>query len=471
MGRGTDFGCRAPDFGGGAAFALRKRGFTPGDPVRGMRSVFRSTLLSLLVLLALAACTDGSGSDASADGTVRLVYWSSQNPQERELAEKLTAQWNAENPGVQVTVQPLPAGQSSEEVLLAAIVAGTTPDVCSNIWPGIMSDFERAGGVLALDTLPGFDAFLDARVPDELQARFRSHDGHYYQIPWKTNPIMMVYNVDLLREAGYDTPPRTYSEYLDAAARVTKDTDGDGQIDRWMGARDIRPIWWQRYFDFYPLYVAASGGKTLFQDGEVALDARAANDVFGLFQTLYARGYYPLSTLQGNAFAAGRIATEFTGPWSAAWLRDNGPEGLEYDYAPVPVPDDHTGPVVTYGDYKNIALFSTTRHPAEAWAFAQFLVSEDADRMLVEMTSQIPLRKGLLEDPQLAAFFEANPAVRRFAQQAPHTRGVDSVTNLQEILDAVAQSFERAVYRASTPADATERAANRIRLIHDWRKG
>ncbi len=348
----------------------------------------------LLIVLLLAGCgRDTATQRAADDGIVRLVYWSSQNPQERELARVLTERWNAENPGVQVTLQPLPAGQSSEEVLLAAIVAGTTPDVCSNIWPGILSDFIRAGGVVALDTLPGFEAFLNARVPAELHDRFRSDDGHFYQIPWKTNPIMMLYNRGMLRAAGVMRPPRTYGEFLQAAARVTADTDGDGQIDRWMGARDIRPIWWQRYFDFYPLYIAASGGETLFDSGEVAIEKAAADDVFGFFQQLYAHNYFPRSTLQGNAFAAGRIATEFTGPWTAAWLDENAPPGLDYDYAPVPVPDDHSGPVVTYGDYKNIAIFSTTRHPREAWAFAQYLVSPEADRMLVEQTNQIPLRR------------------------------------------------------------------------------
>ncbi len=425
---------------------------------------------SLVLLVLLVACGRDNATPPQGDGPVRLVYWSSQNPQERDLARLLTDRWNAANPGVQVTVQPLPAGQSSEEVLLAAIVAGTTPDVCSNIWPGILSDFVRAGGVLALDTLPGFDDFLNERVPAALHDRFRSDDGHFYQIPWKANPIMMLYNKRLLREAGYDRPPRTYGEFIEVAARVTADTNGDGQTDRWMGARDIRPIWWQRYFDFYPLYIAASNGQTLFRDGQVSLDEKASRDVFGFFETLYAKGYFPLSTLQGNAFAAGRIATEFTGPWSAAWLADNAPAGLDYDYAPVPVPDDHTGPVVTYGDYKNIALFSTTRHPQEAWAFAQFLVSPEADRLLVEMTRQIPLRNGLLEDPELTDFFAENPAVRRFAEQAPHTRGVDSVPNLQEVLDALAQSFERVLYQASTPADATQRAEARIRLIQDWRR-
>lgn len=427
--------------------------------------------LCLAAVAALVACDGGPPSSTPSgaeEGAVRLVYWTSQNPQERAWADTLVTRWNSLHPLVQVVAQPIPAGQSSEEVLLAAIVAGTTPDLCSNIWPGILNDFVRAGGVLPLDAMPGFDSLMAARVPAGLRERFRSADGHFHQLPWKTNPIMMIVNVDLLREAGVARPPRTYGEYLAAARRVTADTDGDGQVDRWMGARDIRPIWWQRYFDVYPLYVAASGGQTLFDgEGRLALDTRALESVFGFFGRLYESGAYPRSTLQGNAFAQGRIATEFTGPWTVAWLEENAPQ-VRFDFAPVPVPDDFTGPSVTYGDYKNIALFSSTRHPEWAWRFAQFLVSPEADRLLLETTRQVPLRSGLLDDPALAGFFATNTTMRRFVEQAPRTRGVDAVPSLPEVLDAVAQGYERAIYGVETPAEAVASAEARIQVIQAW---
>ena len=429
----------------------------------------------LLVGLAASACVlagcGGGERTAEAGGPVRLVYWTSQNPQERTVADTLVARWNRTHPDVQVEVQPIPAGQSSEEVILASIVAGTTPDLCSNIWPGVLHDLVRAGGVVPLDGMPGWDSLMAARVPPELVERFRSPDGRFHQLPWKTNPILMMVNPAMLAEAGVDGIPRTYSEYLAAAALVTQDTDGDGRMDRWMGTRDIRPIWWQRYFDVYPLYVAASGGQTLFDgQGALAIDEGAMTGVLGFFQTLYARGYYPRSTLQGNAFAQGRVATDFTGPWTIGWLAENAPD-LPVDFAPVPVPDGMApgdGPPVTYGDYKNIALFATTRHPEHAWAFARYLVSPEADRLLIEATRQIPIRSGLLDDPLLAPFFAQHPSMRRFAEQAAATRGVDAVPDLPETLDAVAQGYERAIYNVETPAQAVRSIEERIGVLQAW---
>jgi multiple sugar transport system substrate-binding protein len=425
--------------------------------------------LVLLVLVGLAFASGCQSEEHRADGVeavVRLSYWSAPNPEEYALARYMVERWNDENPHIQVTVQPIPAGQSSEEILLAAVAAGTTPDICSNIWPGITQDFIRAGGLLRLDRFGDFDSLMQARVPADLLASFRAADGHFYQIPWKTNPIMMQYNVRLFREAGIEDPPRTYSEYLAAAEKIAA---LPGLPRRWMGFRDIRPIWWQRYFDYYTFYIAASGGGMLFTDGELDIDEQASNQVFAFFGEIWERKFYPLTSEQGtNPFVAERMATEFTGPWNVAWLEQIAPH-LEFDYAPIPVPDAYEGPVYTYGDHKNIAIFSTTKHPEAAWQFARYLVSREADLLLLERARQLPVRKDMLGDSLFADFFARHPRMTIFAEQAPFTRGVDGVSDLKEILDALARQFEAAsVYRVRTPEEATRRAVARIQVIRKW---
>ncbi|MBI3004028.1 MAG: extracellular solute-binding protein, partial [Ignavibacteriales bacterium] len=308
-------------------------------------------------------------------------------------------------------------------------------------------------------------------TPRDLLKTFLSDDGHYYQMPWKTNPVMMFYNIRMFEEAGVKEIPRTYSEFLAAAKKLTRDLDGDGQIDIWAGERDIRPVWRERLSDFFPFYIAATGGRTLFEVGEPAFDNDSARDVFKFFQSCYAHEFFPRTFFQGgDPFILERKATHFAGAWQIATMQKLAPH-VRYGVAPIPVPDSSRGPVYTYGDYKNIAIFKTTKHPQEAWEFLKFLVTSKHDLLLLEIANQIPVRGDLTSNPLFADFFERNPKMVTFAKQTVYTRGVDAVPDLKEIFDALSQEYEAcAVYGRITPEEAVQQAMRRARLIVDWNK-
>ncbi|MDD5766504.1 MAG: extracellular solute-binding protein [Candidatus Marinimicrobia bacterium] len=431
----------------------------------------RATIIFLLLLCVVCvSCEKKRTAPTVADrDVVRLTYWCASNQSEIDLATELVNKWNSSHPKIQVKLQPIPASQSSEEALLAAIAGKTTPDICANMWPGAMDDFTSSGGLVRLDQFPDFLDYLTERMPAELLESFRAPDGHYYQIPWKTNPIMIMYNKRMFRKAGIQRLPRTYSEYLIAAKAITKDLNGDGRADQWMGYQDIRPIWWQRFFDYYTHYIAASGGKTLFDSTDICFESDASVKVFRFFQEIYRQGYFPRTTFQGDNFLAEKFATIITGPWNITHVEKFKKPGFEYDIFPVPVPDDYKGPVYTYGDHKNISIFSTTKHPAEAWQFARFLITEQADLRLLEVCSQIPLRKNLTTNPLYHRYFAANPMMTKFAEQAIYTRGVDGSSVLKEIFDAISQEYEAcAIYGKRMPEEAVANAAKRAQVIIEW---
>lgn len=410
----------------------------------------------------MLSCRKGHQS-AQPDG---LIYWPAANAQEIELARLAAREWNLLHPDIPVTVQPIPESQSTEEVLLAAIVGKTTPDVCSNIWPGVVGQFVRAKALVALDSFHDFDSLATARLPEAQRASWQHDDGHFYQMPWKANPIMMEYNVNRLKEAGFDRPPTTYSEFIRMGETLTRDTNHDGQTDQWMLYVDINVKWWLRYFDFYTFYLAASGGQTLIKNRQIQFDNQAAIEVFRFFRQCFAKKIFPTATFQGDTFLAGQVATHITGPWNIAHVDKFKPAGFEFDYAPVPLPDDQPGPVTTYGDPKNIVIFSTCKRPEQAWAFVKFLVSRPQDLALLRIASQLPIRKNLLQDSLFADYFHIHPKMVRFAEQAPRTLGVDSAPELREIFDAISQEFEACcVLGRRTPEEAVRRAVERSRMI------
>jgi multiple sugar transport system substrate-binding protein len=331
-----------------------------------------------------------------------------------------------------------------------------------------MQDLLDAAGVVQLDAYPDFFDVLYGRMPPDLLNQYRSSDQHFYQVPWKSNPVMVLYNTRLLHEAGVTSLPNTYSEFLAAAARVTRDRDGDGRIDQWMLTIDYFPIWYKRLYDYLPLYLAATNGQSLLQGRRVMFDNESSVAIFRFLHECFARGYVPRQTFQGDVFLDGRVAAKFTGPYSISHLERYAAADFEYDYGPIPRPDDATGQMVSFADSKSIVIFKSCQHPREAWEFIKFVISKRNDLRLLELTSQLPIRAGLLEDEAFADYFKRNPKMNKFAEQVTTARSIDSVAEVKEVFDAIAQEVEASVvFDLKSPEQAVHDAARRSQQILD----
>ncbi len=426
---------------------------------RVMRAAFRVLLCA--VCLILAGCRSASRVD-------HLTYWCATNTFEIEFARQIVAEWNQDTTRLPVRFQPVPSGLSTEEVILAAIVGKTTPDIYSNIWPGVVEQYREAGAILPLSQFPDHDSVSTARFPPELIEGFRSPDSHFYHFPWKGNPLMMFYNKGLLEDAGIEKIPTTFEEFMAIAPRVVVDLDGDGHPDRWLLDPHIIPEWWQRFFDFYAFSIASTQGKTLITDGKANLDRPESYQVMNFFRWNFSRGYFPRSIFQEDIFLKGQLAFHVTGPWMVAYVERYKYPNFEYGITPLLVPEGITGPVYTYGDPKSIVIFSTTQHPQEAWEFVKFMTSRMNDLRLLEITSQLPLRKDLTSDPLYRDYFAEHPAGRLYAEQIPYTVGTDHTIYLQEIFDIISQEFEAAcIHQAKTVDEAITSMQERVQRLLD----
>ena len=427
----------------------------------------RLPALALLLVFSFS-CSSRSTSSVATGGRVTLTYWSATNAQELEFANQTAAEWNSQHPDVQIKVESVPSGQSTEEVILAAIASKTTPDIYASVNPGAMQDLLDGEGVVQLDEYPDFFDVLHGRMPPDLLNQYRSSDKHFYQVPWKSNPVMVLYNTRMLREAGVTSLPNSYSEFLAAAANVTRDRNRDGRIDQWMLTIDYYPIWYKRMYDYLPLYLAASNGQTLLEGRQVRFDNESSVAIFRFLHECFARGYAPRQTFQGDVFLDGRVAAKFSGPYSISHLERFRSADFEYDFGPIPRPDDATGQMITFADSKSIVIFKSCQQPREAWEFIKFVISKRNDLRLLELTSQLPIRAGLLEDEVFADYFKRNPRMNKFAEQVTTARSIESVAELKEIFDVIAQEVEASVvFDLKPPEQSVHDAARRSQQILD----
>jgi multiple sugar transport system substrate-binding protein len=407
--------------------------------------------------LTLAACGSNGGggggggtTDAmQAKGPINI--WYSNNEAEVGWGKAMVEAWNSAHADQKIEAQEIPAGKSSEEVIGAAITAGTAPCLVFNTAPAAVGQFQRQGGLVDLSKFSDGTSYIEGRSGDVAQ-QYKGADGGYYQLPWKSNPVMIFYNKDLFKKAGLDAEnPKlsTYDEFL-AAAKKIKDSGAAKYA--------IYPAptseFYQTQFDFIPMYAAESGGKQIVADGKATFNDASGLAVANFWKSIYADGLAGKEQLQGDVFAAKTSAMAIVGPWAIAVYKG------KVNWGAVPVPTSKgvaANQTFTFSDAKNIGLFTACKNQGTAWDVLKFATSSEQDGALLTKTGQMPLRKDL--PTTYADYFTKNPSYKLFGDQAARTVEVPGGPHTVEMLQTLRDAYTKSVISGEGDVQAALNAA------------
>jgi len=404
-----------------------------------MRGGIKLVAASMGLGLLLSGCGGGEqpGQSGAQQARGPISVWYSNNEQEVAWGKAMVEAWNSAHPDEKIDGQEIPAGKTSEEVIGAAITAGTAPCLVFNTAPSAVGQFERQGGLVNLSSFPDGASYIEARTGQAAQ-QYRSQDGGYYQLPWKANPVMIFYNKALFTKAGLDPDKpdlSTYDAFLAAARKITSSKAAKAAIYPAPTSE-----FFQTQFDFIPLYSAESGGRQIVTDGKATFNDPAGLAAATFWRTIYAEGLAGKEPVQGDAFANGVSAMAIVGPWAIASYKD------KVDWGAVPVPTSTGKPadqVFTFSDAKNVGLFTACKNQATAWDVLKFATSKEQDGQLLELTGQMPLRTDLQQ--AYPEFFSKNPAYAQFGDQASRVVEVPGGPHTVEVLQTLRDAYTRAV--------------------------
>ncbi len=409
---------------------------------KGIRGLAAGVLAGALLLTACGSDSGGGGGSEAAAARGPITIWYSNNAQEIAWGEQVVAAWNKEHPDEKVTAQQIPAGKSSEEVIGAAITAGTTPCLIYNTAPAAVPGFQKAGGLVNLSSFADGASYIEERTGEAAQ-QYKSPDGAYYQMPWKSNPVMIFYNKKVFKEAGIDTekpPLATYDEFLATAKKI---------VDSKAAQYAIYPApsseFFQSWFDFYPLFAAATGGKQLVEDGKSQFAGPEGLEVANFWKQIYDEKLAGNETYTGDSFADGKAAMAIVGPWAIAAYKD------KVDWGVVPVPTAKGTPadqIHTFSDAKNVGMYVSCTKQATAWDFLKFSTSKEQDGQLLTLSGQMPLRTDV--PASYPDYFKKNPEYTLFADQAARTVDVPNVPNSVEIWQTFRDAWTSSVIFGKT---------------------
>lgn len=399
---------------------------------------------------------------AFAQEPVEIVYWQYDYATRIDAMNQLIEQFEAENPDIRVRQETFPYDAYQQQVA-ASLPAGQGPDVIQ-LFYGWLPSWQRAG---YLEPLPE-EHFDTAQLDEEFvpMAQAAKIDGEYYGLPTAVRSLALFYNADMLREAGFDGPPETWSEFIEMGKALTEKRGsrftqvGYGVAPTGQDHHLVREVLTRQF------------GTQPYSDdlSEVLYDSPEGLAAFEFYTSwlteheIGATGFVPGNDGYRNGFRQlENIAMIIDGSFAVGSVRD----AAQFDWgvAELPVREEN-GVKANFGSFWMNGLtpnaFENERQLAASAKFLEFVTRPEAMKLWLEVVGELPARQSLVEDDDLAADPVFGPFIRSLAY-ATATRFVDESAQRDVIVDAI----DRVVLEGVEPSTAWEQAAAEDQALLD----
>jgi ABC-type sugar transport system, periplasmic component len=393
-----------------------------------LTKIFSNLGLVLMLSLAVAGCGNSQSSSANDKS---VTFWSATNPPQQAFWTEMAKAYMAQNPGVTVTVKPIAETPSSEASIQAALAGGTAPTASENIFTGFGSELAQSQAVVPLEQMPGWNDVLKARHMEQTIQAWKFSDGHTYILPMYSNAMLVSWRIDILKQLGYSQPPQTYSQVLELGKKLKAKFP-----DKYVWARPelAKDTWYERWFDFFTLYDAASNGHSFIDGTQLNADNSAAIGTLSFMQQLAQQKDLLTQTIT-DPFENGNSVMSIIGPWTFATWQQKYPNlklDSTYVLSSPPVPDNMAGTsnIKTFADAKGIVIYKqgTQAQQQEIWKFVKWVLSDPQhDLKWLETTALPPARDDLSTNPIFKTYLDQHPELVQYT--ANIANGIPPIKN------------------------------------------
>ncbi|WP_129843630.1 sugar ABC transporter substrate-binding protein [Streptomyces sp. RFCAC02] len=385
------------------------------------------TLAGAMVALGLTACA------AEPDPDTVTVLNSATDTAEHEANQDFFDRC-AEPLGLKVEQISVPADQVASKALRMAS-SDSLPDILE-LDGSELPQFAETGGLRPLA-----DVGLDTSEFSDSSRLLGSFDGTEYGVARSVNSLALIYNKDMLADAGLE-PPTTWDELRTTAAALTQ---GDTYGMAFSAGPNADGV-----YQFLPFFWSAGAD-------EAHLDDNAGVAALQLWKDLVEDGSASRSVVNWNQqdvndqFIAGRAAMMINGPWQVPVL--SAQDDVDWAVASIPVPEAGQDPVPPIGGTV-MTVPKNDDHPERednAGRILECLNSADNQLAWGERVNNVPTRADAAQ-----AYREANPELAPFADlvETARSRTAQVGTRWPVIQDALAGAFQSVLTGRSSPEDA-----------------
>lgn len=401
----------------------------------------------------------GSQTDsASTTEPVNLVWagWSGEEEASKEIFTRMRETYEKESGNTVTWVgwtwadtaqQLLIRNQGSEQLDLAQV------DI------GIFNTVAQAGVLADWNEILGEDFLKENFTQSALDVG--NVDGKQLALPWSMASISMVYNPELLAQAGWDKVPATMEEFEQCLADV-KALGGD-IVPYAVSTKDATCAG-----DFMP-WLWTFGGAIFGEDGSVTINSEAAVECVKWYQDMLAKGYIAMDTGRGEArqmFAQGKVAFYDDAVVAKGQAVSNGvaPEEVVNVCSAMPRPVLKAGdePQSTMWGHM-LVIFDKSEYKQQAADLAMTLVGDEiamdyfTNNGMPPVTTSMAEKEEVKQDAYLNGFLEST-ATARLEETA-------RMTNANEVKSVITEELQYALLGQKTAEQAVADMESRLNAL------
>ncbi len=334
------------------------------------RKLFLSVLLAFAIVLGFV--TPVAGQDGEVKQVTIMHYFSGELGA-KALSEVLTNFMAAHKDFV---ILSNPIGHEDYKTTILIMLAGDEPPDMFSYWAGARVQF-----IVDSDRLAPIDdlwqsANLDAILPASLVQGATIYNGQHYLVPFNYHYAGLFYNKQVFADAGIDTLPTTWDEFLAACDKLK----AAGVAPLALGSMNRWPA--QFWFDYLLLRTAGPDYRAKLMAGEASYTDPEVVKAMEMWKDLVDRGYfYPDAnaydwTDAGDQVANGEAGMTLMGTWlTGYWDGNELVAGEDYDVFPFPIVDPAL-PVAVVGPVDGWVISAGAKHGDNAKELMSYLVSD-----------------------------------------------------------------------------------------------
>lgn len=370
-----------------------------------------------------------------------------------EVEEAVVAAFEQKYPDIDVDFEAVTF--SDTFLKLKTLIAGNTP-------PDVMSlNFDNSYQFASMGALEPLDNWikstnLDTNIYYKAPLDMFKVNGVQYSMPATFSDVVLYYNKDLFDAAGLEYPQKdwTLDDLKTAALKLTKDTDGDGQLDQFGYS-----------FPWYPIVLEMFNAK--IWDAQTNKCTLNSPDAIKALQTIvdsrYADQYAPNPdqlAQQGDwdMFLAGKLAMYPTGPWAVGTFNEK-ITTFTYDIAHMPA----AAKQATHVYANSYAMAAGSKNKEAAWKFIEFATGPEGTKIRQDGKYEISPVKEIAEKYYLAALAGDSPEhANVFMEVLDYAVAQPVHAHWTEISDAIQPELDLAMSNQKSVTEAMNAACTAV---------